>query len=214
MIVAAAVLLFGGYFVYDQVEGPARAGSARSPTTPGPGTGRSPITIPEGATLDDIGDLLVADDVVKSTDAWDKAVRAEERATSVQPGRYLMQNQMPAVDALGAADQPRQSRVRTEFTIPEGLRLSEQVDALAKGTKIKKSRYQKALKKPKRAGAADVRQEPARGLPLPRHLRADRGRDGDARRCGRWSTQYKAVTDDIGLEARRQEARPDARTRC
>ena len=42
--------------------------------------------------------------------------------------------------------------MRAQFTIQEGLRLSAQVDALVKGTKIKKSAYQKALDKPKTLG--------------------------------------------------------------
>ena len=88
-------------------------------------------------------------DVVKSTKAWDRAVRTEERATSVQAGRYLMKTQMQAIDALRLLINPGSSKIRLQFTIPEGLRLTAQVDALVKGTKIKKSAYEAALDKPK-----------------------------------------------------------------
>ena len=82
VLVAAAVLLFGGYFVYDQSRG-LLEGFGEIPDYAGPGTGSVTITIPEGATLDDIGDLLVADDVIQSADAWDRAVRTEEAANLV-----------------------------------------------------------------------------------------------------------------------------------
>ena len=90
--------------------------------------------------------------MVKSTKAWDQAVRSEERATSVQAGSYLMKTQMAAIDALRLLINPGGSRVRSQFTVPEGLRLTAQVDVLAKGTKIKKTAYQAALKKPKNLG--------------------------------------------------------------
>jgi UPF0755 protein len=199
VIVAAAVLVFGGYFVYDQSKG-LLAGFGEIPDYPGPGTGSVTITIPEGATLDDIGDLLVADDVVKSTDAWDRAVRAEEAATSVQPGRYLMQQQMQAVDALALLINPGSSRVRTEFTIQEGLRLSAQVDALAKATKIKKSAFAKALDAPEKLGLPKYADNRPEGFLFPDTYELTE--DATARSTLRQMVaQYKKVTDDLGLEA-------------
>ena len=99
-----------------------------------------------------IGGILIDADVVKSTKAWDQAVRSEERAQSVQAGSYVMKRQMRAIDALRLLINPGTSRVRSKFTVPEGLRLSAQVDVLAKGTKIKKSNFQTALKRPQNLG--------------------------------------------------------------
>ncbi len=199
VIVAAAVLVFGGFFVYDQSKG-LLEGFGEIPDYPGPGTGSVTITIPEGATLDDIGDLLVADEVVKSTDAWDRAVRSEEAATSVQPGKYLMQQQMPAVDALGLLINPGSSRVRSEFTIQEGLRLSEQVSALAKGTKIKKSAFSKALDEPDELRLPKYAKNKPEGFLFPDTYELTE--DATARSTLRQMVaQYKRVTDDIGLEA-------------
>ena len=70
----------------------------------------------------------------------------------MQAGSYLMKTQMTAIDALRAADQPRQLADWSKFTVPGGLRLSAQVDALVKGTKIKKASYHAALKQPKTLG--------------------------------------------------------------
>ena len=63
-----------------------------------------------------------------------------------------MQTEMRAIDALTLLINPGESRVRAQFTVQEGLRLSAQVNALVKGTKIKKSAYEKALDKPKTLG--------------------------------------------------------------
>jgi UPF0755 protein len=199
VLVAAAVLVFGGFFVYDQSKG-LLEGFGEIPDYPGPGTGSVTITIPEGATLDDIGDLLVADDVIKSTGAWDRAVRAEEAATSVQPGKYLMEKQMPAVDALALLINPGSSRVRSEFTIAEGLRLSDQVNALAKATKIKKSAFTKALDDPKSLGLPKYAKNRPEGFLFPETYELTE--DATAKSTLRQMvTQYKSVTDDIGLES-------------
>jgi UPF0755 protein len=199
VIVAAAVLVFGGYFVYDQSRG-LLEGFGEIPDYPGPGTGSVTITIPEGATLNDIGDLLVADDVIQSTDAWDRAVRVEEAATSVQPGKYLMQKQMPAVDALALLINPGSSRVRSEFTIQEGLRLTEQVTALAKATKIKKSSFTKALDEPEKLGLPKYAKNEPEGFLFPDTYELTE--DATARSTLRQMVaRYKEVADDIGLEA-------------
>jgi UPF0755 protein len=199
VLVAAAVLLFGGYFVWDQSKG-LLEGFGEVPDYPGPGQGQVTVTIPENATLDDIGELLVTSDVVQSTRAWDEAVQGEVRATSVQSGRYLMQKKMPAVDALGLLINPGESRVRAQFTIPEGLRLTAQVDALAKETGIKKSAFQKALKKPKSLGLPSYAKNRPEGFLFPDtyELTAEATATSTLRQM---VSQYKTVTDDIGLAA-------------
>ena len=151
VLVAAAVLVFGGYLVYDRVGG-LLDGWGEVADYPGPGKGTITVTVPEGATVSQIGDVLVENKVVQSEEAWNEAVASEERSTSIQPGRYVMQTEMRAIDALTLLINPGESRVRAQFTVQEGLRLSAQVNALVKGTKIKKSAYEKALDKPKTLG--------------------------------------------------------------
>jgi UPF0755 protein len=199
VILAAAVLVFGVYFVYDHSKGLLQ-GFGQVPDYPGPGQGSVTVSIPEGASLDDIGVLLVDSNVVQSTKAWDQAVRSEERATSVQAGRYLMQRQIPAVDALRLLINPGESRVRAEFTIPEGLRLSAQVDALAKETKIKKVAFEQALDKPKSLGLPAYAKNRPEGFLFPDtyELTAEATATSTLRQM---VTQYKSVTGDIGLEA-------------
>jgi UPF0755 protein len=199
VIVAAAVLIFGGYFVYDQSKG-FLEGFGKIPDYPGPGRGSVTVTIPDGASLDDIGALLVSSKVVQSTKAWDQAVRSEERATSVQAGRYVMRKQMRAVDALGLLINPGESRVRAEFTIAEGLRLSAQVDALVKETKIKRSDFEKALDRPGSLGLPKYAKNRPEGFLFPDtyELTADATARSTLRQM---VAQYNTVADQIGLEA-------------
>src|SRR5918997_1872534 len=151
VLLAAAMLAFGGYFVWDRTTGFV-ASLGEVPDYPGPGKGKVTVTVPTGSSLDVIGGILVDKDVVKSNRAWDQAVRSEERAQTVQAGTYILKTQMRAIDALRLLINPGSSRVRDRFTVPEGLRLSAQVDVLSKETKIKKSSFQAALKRPQSLG--------------------------------------------------------------
>ncbi|HEU5485463.1 MAG TPA: endolytic transglycosylase MltG, partial [Microlunatus sp.] len=166
VLVAAAVLVFGGYFIWDRASG-LLDGWGEVPDYPGPGKGQVTVTVPDGATVSQIGGVLVENKVVQSEGAWDEAVRSEERATSIQPGRYVMQTEMRAIDALTLLINPGQSRIRSQFTVQEGLRLSAQVNALVKGTKIKKSAYEKALDNPKSLGLPAYAKNKPEGFLVP-----------------------------------------------
>ena len=199
VLLALAVLVVGGFLVYDQGKA-LISGIGETPDYTGKGVAPITVTVPTGATLDEIGAVLKEADVIKSVQAWDSAVASEERATSVQPGRYVMRTKMPAIDALRLLINPGQSRVRAQFTIPEGLRLSRQVDALAKNTKIKKSAYQAALKKPKSLGLPAYAKGRPEGFLFPDtyELTADATATTTLKQM---VDQYKAVTADIGLNA-------------
>jgi UPF0755 protein len=199
VLVAAAVLIFGGYFVYDKAS-TFLVTMGEVPDYLGPGKTPITVTIPEGASLDQIGGILVDADVVKSQKAWDEAVDAEERATSVQAGRYLMKTQMRAADAMSLLINPGESRVRLQFTIPEGLRLTAQVDALVKGIKIPKSSYQAALRNPKSLGLPKYAKNKPEGFLFPDtyELTAEATASSTVRQM---VDQYKVVARQIGLEA-------------
>ena len=208
VIVAAAVLIFGGYFAWDKAT-TFISTFGEIPDYTGAGKGRIVITIADGASLDDIGVTLVDKDVIKSTRAWDKAVRSEERATSVQAGNYAMRTQMPAIDALRLLINPGGSRVRSQFRVPEGLRMSAQIDALVKGTKIKKSAYRAALKKPKTLGLPKYAKNRPEGFFFPDtyELTADSTATSV---LNQMTSQYKEVAADIGFdrEAKANKIKP------
>lgn len=199
VLLALAVLVVGGFLVYDQGK-QLVSGLGETPDYTGSGVAPITVTVPTGATLDEIGGVLKQADVVKSVEAWDSAVTSEERATSIQPGRYLMRTKMPAIDALRLLINPGESRVRSQFTIPEGLRLTKQVDALVKGTKIKRSAYEAALKKPAALGLPSYAKGKPEGFLFPDTYELT----GDATATStlkQMVDQYKAETQDIGLQA-------------
>ena len=199
VIVAAAVLVFGGYFLYDRAS-TFLATLGDVPDYPGPGTTPVTVSIPEGASLDEIGSVLVEQNVVKSTKAWNAAVRTEERATSVQAGRYQMRTEMRAVDALQLLINPGTSRVRTQFTIREGLRLSAQVEELVKTTRIPKAEFTKALANPKALGLPAYARNRPEGFLFPDtyELTAEATATSTLRQM---VSQFKKVAAGIGLEA-------------
>jgi UPF0755 protein len=200
VIVALGVLVFGGYFVFDRAH-EFLSTFGEVPDYTGAGKASVTVTIPEGASLDQIGGVLVAADVIKSTKAWDAAVSSEERATSVQAGRYIMKTQIPASDALALLINPGESRVRVQFTIKEGLRLSQQVDALAAGTKIPKAQFQAALKRPKTLGLPRYVKNNPEGVLFPEtyELTAEATATSTLQQMVR---QYKTVAADVDLERR------------
>jgi UPF0755 protein len=199
VFVAAAVLVLGGYFVWDKTS-TFLSTIGEVPDYPGPGTTKILVDVPEGASLDVIGGLLVDRDVIKSKKAWDRALRTEERATSIQAGRYLMKTQMKSIDALRLLINPGTSKIRLRFTVPEGLRLTAQVDALVKGTKIKKSAYQAALKKPKALQLPKYAKQRPEGFLFPEtyELTAESTATSTLKQM---VDQYKAVTREIEFEA-------------
>lgn len=200
VILALGVLLFGGYFVYDKA-GTYLSTLGQTPDYTGAGQGQITITIPTDSSLDDIGAILTDQGVIKSTKAWDKAVRMEETATSVQAGRYLMRTQLPAAAALRLLINPGESRIRAQFTIREGLRLSTQVSDLVKGTKIKKIDYDKALAKADKLGLPKYAKDRPEGFLFPEtyELTDDATASSVLKRM---VAQYVDVTGQLNFEAR------------
>jgi UPF0755 protein len=111
-----------------------------------------------------------------------------------------MKTQMTAADALRLLINPGESRVRVQFTIQEGLRLTAQVDALAKETKISKASFEAALKKPQTLGLPAYAKNNPEGFLFPDtyELTAEATATSTMRQM---VSQYKAVTREIRLEA-------------
>lgn len=86
----------------------------------GPGTGSVEIVIPEGATGKDIASILAENNVVKTEKAFIKAFKADSRSSSIQPGTYVMKQEMSASEALTVLLNPA-SKSEIKVTIPEGF---------------------------------------------------------------------------------------------
>lgn len=200
VLLALAVLAAGGYFVYDKTTS-FIATFGEVPDYTGSGKAQTTVTVPEGASVKGIGKILVEAKVIKSTKAWDKAVAQEGRSTTIQAGRYLVRRQIPAIDALRVLINPGESRVRSQFTVREGLRLSAQVNELAKDTKIKKSSFTKALNNPKALGLPKYAENNPEGLLFPETYEITA--EDDATTVLRQMVgQFNRVAADIRLEER------------
>ena len=205
VIIALTVLIGGGYFVYDRA-GTFLANFGEVADYAGAGKEAVTVKIPEGSSLNDVGDILLDKDVVKSTKAWDQAVRGEQRSTSLQAGTYVMRTQLPAREALRILLNPSESRVRAQFTILEGLRLTAQVDALVKGTKIKKSAFQDALKKPQSLGLPKYAQNKPEGFLFPETYELT-AKGTATSVLKQMVSQYNSVAKDVNLEAEARKLR-------
>jgi UPF0755 protein len=124
--VVAAVLLGGlgggvyfGYGVYQDHFGPA-------PDYSGQGSGSIQVTIPKGATLTVMGNLLKDAGVVKSVDAFTAAAGKNPKGQSIQAGVYVLRKQMSAAAAVTMMLDPKSQNV---MIVAPGMR-DKQIYAL------------------------------------------------------------------------------------
>lgn len=87
---------------------------------PGPGEQEVTITIPEGSTGTQIGEILKTADVVASVEAFVEAFDANSKSGNIQPGTYSLRTRMSAAQAVAGLLDPA-SRSEHTLTIPEGF---------------------------------------------------------------------------------------------
>ena len=86
----------------------------------GEGEGEVTVTIPEGASGADIGDILQSKGVVASGKAFTNAVKNNPKGNTIQPGTYKLKKKMSANAALQALLDPESKGDHT-LTIPAGV---------------------------------------------------------------------------------------------
>lgn len=133
---ALVVVVVGGFFAVQSLSGLLPSFSFGTPPAedyPGPGTGEVSIEIPEGAGGGQIGQVLADADIVASAEAFTAAAVADNRAATIQPGTYLLAEQMNAKEALERLLDPAY-RTTEGVTVREGLWKEEVFAALAEGS--------------------------------------------------------------------------------
>lgn len=113
----------------------------------GPGTGSVSFEVASGDNGSAICRNLESAGVVASVDACVNAVNGNPEAAGIQAGFYELQEEMASSDAIAQLVDPA-NLVKASVTIPEGLRVAEIVDLLAKNTDFSKKQFQRALKDP------------------------------------------------------------------
>jgi UPF0755 protein len=113
----------------------------------GPGGDAVTVQIEQGDSVSAIGSTLEAAGVVASVEAFVDAAAEEPRSTSIQPGTYGLQLELPAADAVALLVDPANRQIVTAV-LPEGLRLGESLQRLADGTGVPLADFEAAVAVP------------------------------------------------------------------
>jgi UPF0755 protein len=147
---ALAVIVAGGYLVFTRGTD-YLSGKLKTDDYAGSGRGSVQVTIPDGATLSDMADLLTTAGVVKSAEAFRKAARDEPDAISIRPGIYRVKLQMSGAAAVAALLDPA-SKVVNRLTVPEGWTARQVFAAWAKKTGLKSADFAEAARNTQAVG--------------------------------------------------------------
>lgn len=166
VLIALAILAGGAYFAYDRGMEALRDRFDPAPDYTGTGTGAVVVEVQDGDNATDIANTLVSQDVVKSVEAFTDAAMANPESTGIQVGFYKMKKQMSAESALDVLIDPG-NMVQSAVTVPEGYRLEQIVDTLAKETDFSKRQYEKVLRRPNAIGLPPYANGNAEGYLFP-----------------------------------------------
>lgn len=138
LLLAVAVVVVAGIYAFGAVRSWLPDLSGGSDATAGvdyegEGTGEVLIEIPPGAAGATIAQILVEEDVVGSASTFTAALQADPDAAAIQPGTYVMANQMSAQAALNRL-LSSEFREFSGITVREGLWVSETFILLAEAT--------------------------------------------------------------------------------
>jgi UPF0755 protein len=151
VLLSLTVLVGGGWFVFAKAQA---AWQDFRTTDDYIGNGVDPVvvTIPSGATVTEIGTILVQADVVKKATTFVKVAKADDRAQSIQAGKYNLLTQLPARTALDML-LDKKNMVHNRMTLKDGKWISQQVSTMSKATGVKAADFTAAFK----AGAKDYK---------------------------------------------------------
>jgi UPF0755 protein len=90
----------------------------------GDGSGKVEVTIPKGASVSEVGDILGDGGVVDSSTFFQIRVTVEGKRSDLYPGRYTLAHGMSYGAAIDALSKPPVKRITT-VTIPEGYTRSQ-----------------------------------------------------------------------------------------
>lgn len=132
----------------------------------GPGSGKAVVIVVRGDSLSGIANTLVEAGVVASDTAFLDAVRANDKAQTIGPGRYTLLQEMSGEGALALMLDPK-SRADSRLVLPEGLRLSQSIDTSSEATGIPKEAFDEALAEPENLGIPAWAGDEPEGLLFP-----------------------------------------------
>lgn len=167
----------------------------------GPGSGEVTFVIDPGQSVSSMGAELEDLGVVASTEAFVDAAAEDGRSTKIQAGTYLLRSEMKAADVVAILVDPANVSTAT-VTVPEGLRVVDIVDLLAKKTDFGKKELNAALRSPD-LGLPDYAGGNAEGYLFPATYTISPD-DTAAGFLASMVDRWKQAVDDAGLDAAAQ----------
>ncbi|WP_181410878.1 endolytic transglycosylase MltG [Nocardioides humi] len=137
-----------------------------------------------------------------SGEAFVDAAAKDSRSTKIQAGTYLLKSRMKAADVVAILVDP--ANVSTEtVTIPEGLRVVDIVDVIAKRTDFTKKQLNAALQSPDQLGLPDYAGGNPEGYLFPATYTISPN-ETPAEFLKSMVDRWKRAADDAGLDAAAQ----------
>ncbi|MBE7700949.1 endolytic transglycosylase MltG [Oerskovia sp. Sa1BUA8] len=117
----------------------------------GQGTDPVEVTIDQGSTGTDMGQVLLDAGVVKSVNAFVEAYKATPEASSIQPGNYTLLTEMKASAAVSLL-LSKEAKNELKLTIPEGFTKAQVIDRAVSVTGKPKEEFDAAMADPAALG--------------------------------------------------------------
>jgi UPF0755 protein len=170
---------------------------------PGPGSGQVRVVVQPGQNGEEIAGTLFAQDVIASAEAFTSAAALDEAALAIQPGTYVMPQQIPAADALGILVEPS-NRVSDGVTVREGLRVPQVVDAYVEQAGMSRPRLEAALTDTDALGLPAYADGEPEGFLFPATYEVEPG-TSEAQAMAAMTAKFDEVADRLRLERRARE---------
>ncbi|HSK32715.1 MAG TPA: endolytic transglycosylase MltG [Propionicimonas sp.] len=197
VVLSLAVLGGGGFYVYTKAQD-AWLEYRTAEDYIGNGVDPVQVTVPKGATLAQISDLLVAADVVKTAKAFDREADANADSKKIQVGKYNLKTKLPAKTALAMLLDPK-NIVRNRITLKDGQRLSQQVAGMSKSTGIAVKDFNARLKDWKKLGLPTWAKNGAEGFIFPdTYELPDKPTAANVLKLA--TDQFNAIATELGIE--------------
>lgn len=202
VLLSLAVLAGAGWFVYDKARG-AWMEFRTAEDYIGEGVAPVEVTIPEGATLGQISDILVQAKVVKTAKAFDREAEANADSKTIQPGKRMMKTELPAKVALSML-LDKNLIIRNRFTLAEGKWLAQQYPVMEKATGVTVKEFKAAAKDWKKLGLPTWAERGLEGFLFPDTYEVPE--KPTAKSVIKMATkQFAAVAKELDLEATAEE---------
>lgn len=196
VLLSLAVFIAGGWFIYSKAHD-AWMEYRTAEDYVGEGIAPVEVTIPKGAALSDIADILVEADVVKTTKAFTREAAANGNP-SIPYGKYNLKTQLPAKVALAMLLDPK-NVVHNRMTLREGLRLTDSVKVMAKASGLPEKEFTKALKDWKKLGLPTWAKRGAEGFVFPETYELP-DKPSVKSVIKLTTQQFNRVADDLGFQ--------------